>query len=249
MLDFRRFLGMLAGVLVLVVLPANSQAGYVYLNGVPAGGLKNQKFQNCTVVFDAKGNVQITAPGVKIKAVPQPGAPARPPAAPAARPAPVAAPATPPPPMTTTPSRPPPRPAVAPPKPAAPAPPPPKRTGPLTQRYFLIAIPTVTGIAQFDVDVFINKQHVRKVRNRESQVTFELTKYLRWGRNEVQFAATKNMGGKSRKSSSETDLLRLVIGPGIKGGGTVKLSEILADFRAPASKVVNFGATQHIDLK
>lgn len=252
-----RFLAVLLGGVILLGTPARVQAGHVFLNGVPVAGLRNQKFENCKVVFDAQGNIQITAPGVKIKAVPQPGnVTPPPPMAPRMAPGPPRAPVAPrpitPPPvtMTTTPAAPPPRQVAPPPAPPKkPDPPPPIKTGPLTQRYFLIAIASTKGIAQYDVDVYINKKHARKVRNREGQVTYEVTNMLRWGRNEIQFAATKNMAGQSRQSISASDHVRLVIGPGVKGGGTVKLSEIMADFRAPASKTSNFGATQHIDLK
>ena len=248
-----RYFGALFGLAILLAVPTDARAGHVFLNGVPVAGLKNQKFENCEVIFDAKGNIQISAPGVKIKAVPQPGnVTPPPPTAPrpaVPRPSVAARPPVPPPPMTTTPAAPPPqRVAPLPPRAKKPDPPSPPRTGPLTQRYFLVAIASSKGIAQYDVDVYINNKHARKVRNREGQVTYEVTNLLHWGRNEVQFAATKNMGGKSRNSSSSSDHVRLVIGPGVKGGGTVKLSEILADFRASADRTANFGATEHIDL-
>ncbi len=256
-----RVLSLVTAAACLLLSPAAGASGYVFLNGVPVTGMKNQKFEGCTVVFDASGNVQISAPGIKIKAVPQAGAARAPQPPPPAQPtvrAPVApprpaviAPPTPTQPVTMTPSAPPPRPVVKPkPKPAPkPEPPEPVRTGPLTQRYFLVAIPTTKGVAQYDVDVYINKRHAKKVRNRVHQLTFEVTKWLKWGPNEVQFAATKNLDGKQRISSSAADFMRIVIGPGVKGGGTVKLDEILADFRAPASKMGNFGNTQTIKLK
>ncbi len=40
--------------------------GEIFLNGVKAEGLTNQEFKNCTVRFDANGNLHITAPGIKI---------------------------------------------------------------------------------------------------------------------------------------------------------------------------------------
>jgi len=43
-------------------------AAEVYVNGVKADGLTAQEFKNCTVRFDEKGAVHITAPGVKLLA-------------------------------------------------------------------------------------------------------------------------------------------------------------------------------------
>lgn len=39
----------------------------VFINDVEVTGLTNQEFKNCTVNFDEKGNIKISAPGYKIK--------------------------------------------------------------------------------------------------------------------------------------------------------------------------------------
>jgi len=39
----------------------------VFINDVEVTGLTNQEFKNCTVNFDHKGNINISAPGYKIK--------------------------------------------------------------------------------------------------------------------------------------------------------------------------------------
>jgi hypothetical protein len=41
-------------------------AADIYINGVKADGMTSQEFSGCTVKFDDKGVVHITAPGVKI---------------------------------------------------------------------------------------------------------------------------------------------------------------------------------------
>lgn len=41
----------------------------ITINGVDVTGLVDQKFEGCTVAFDSKGNVKITAPGYEIKKV------------------------------------------------------------------------------------------------------------------------------------------------------------------------------------
>jgi len=52
-----------------LLLAGNAAPGAdVYVNGVRADGLTNAEFNGCTVKFDDKGVVHITAPGVKILA-------------------------------------------------------------------------------------------------------------------------------------------------------------------------------------
>lgn len=62
-----KLFGSILAVLVLLECPA--AALEVYLNGVRATGLKNQTLQNCTVTFDAHGNIQIVAKGYAVKKV------------------------------------------------------------------------------------------------------------------------------------------------------------------------------------
>lgn len=67
-----------AAILIGVVLAGSAAAGIglaasggitIRINGVDVTGLSNQKFEGCTVEFDSKGNVQITAPGYEIKKI------------------------------------------------------------------------------------------------------------------------------------------------------------------------------------
>ena len=39
----------------------------VFVNEVEVTGLTNQEFKNCTVQFDAEGNIRVSAPGYKVK--------------------------------------------------------------------------------------------------------------------------------------------------------------------------------------
>ncbi|HOW51296.1 MAG TPA: hypothetical protein PLV42_04540 [bacterium] len=51
----------------LLCVAANAaDAADIYVNGVKADGMTAQEFKDCTVKFDDKGVVHITAPGVKI---------------------------------------------------------------------------------------------------------------------------------------------------------------------------------------
>jgi hypothetical protein len=116
-------------------------------------------------------------------------------------------------------------------------------TSSVNRQIFLVSMFSRQGYAQYDVDIYINGKWIRKVRNTEGQVIQEVTKLMTPGKKVVvNFAATKNLGeGKSRLSTSSSDFLRIVIGVGSAGGGTVNITSTLADFRATADKSGNFG--------
>jgi hypothetical protein len=215
--------------LAIGAVSASAAASGIFLNGVRVNGLKNHKFEGCTVKFDAQGNVHITAKGFKIKAILQS------PATPKAPPPKVFAPPPPRPRPVPTPPRRPPPPRVKPkPKPAKPP-------GPITRKYFMVAMPSTPGKAQYDVDVYINRKWVRKIRNREFQVVVPITKFLERGKNLVHFAATKNYDGRPRQSTSTRDFIRVVIGSGTKGGGTFNITETFIDYKVTAARTDNFG--------
>lgn len=249
-------------------------ANGIFLNGVRVNGLKNQNFEECKVVFDATGNVHITADGFKVHAVPQGGQAAAAPAqAPTPAPAqPQAVPGQqrvvnqPPPPKTVPPMRyyqptkpvptaPPPRMAPAqpvappPPKPAAAAKAPEPTPTHLTRKYYLVAMSSRPGYVQYDVDIYFNGTWVKKIRNRDRQVVVEVTDKLKPGKNAVHFAATKNMDGKPRLSTSSSDFMRVILGSGHRGGGTVSITENFAEFKVSAAKVANFGNQTEVTLK
>lgn len=209
---------------------ANAQGG-IYLNKVRVNGLKNHTFQGCRVQFDAAGNVHITAKGFKIKAIPQTTAPVKLPPT-------VRRTAPPPPPPAPRPAPPPPR-ATPRPKPKPIKPPSRPKYNP-TLTYFLVSQNTRPGSVQYDVNVYINRRWVRKIRNRDSQIVFEIGRYLKPGKNTVHFAANKNYDGKARLSTSASDYIRVIIGTGNKGGGTVAITESLLEFKADASRTTNF---------
>ncbi len=55
---------------LLIAVPARADRG-VFLNGVRADSVRDQTFSNATVRIDSVGNVHITAPGVKVRRIPQ----------------------------------------------------------------------------------------------------------------------------------------------------------------------------------
>jgi len=116
-------------------------------------------------------------------------------------------------------------------------------------KYFLYSKASRAGYAQYDVDIYVNGKWVKKVRNSESQIVMDITSRLRPGKNVIQFAATKNYGGKPRLSTSPSDYVEVFVGIGNRGGGTVNITTTLASFKATASTTANFGQEQTVSVR
>lgn len=210
-----------------VMAPASALAASVYLNGVRIDGVTNQKFEKATVRIDEKGDIHITAAGyaVRMETVPAPTAP---PPAPAA--------VTPPPaPAGQAPAAPAPTPATA---ATAPATPPPAEAseGPprLTRRYWLVTEQSVPGMAEYDIDLYINSKWVRKLRNNEEQIITEVTRHLQPGKNVVLLSPHKVVSGE-RKSYSPRHYFKVIIGEGNVGGDNVMIDNPIIKFQRTAA--------------
>lgn len=116
---------------------------------------------------------------------------------------------------------------------------PPPADGKLTKRYWLVSTQTKRGVVQYDVDVYINGQFVKKVRSADDRTVLEVTKHVKPGVNKVRLVATKNMGDK-RVSSSPNDVLEIVLGEGTVGGGTVAIDKPVVTSRRTAQETKNF---------
>jgi hypothetical protein len=215
----RRLPLLLAAAIAAGAAPAAARPS-VTLNGVNIDGVTGQRFENCTVVIDANGDVHIEAKGYAV----QGAEPARPPApavaataAPAAVP-PAAPPAALPPPAASPP------PAQGRPPPVADA-----RTAPpkLARRYFLATEQSAPDATPYDVAIFINAQWIREVKSSEPQVVMEVTRYLRPGANKVVLAATRRGAGERLADPAAT--LKVVLGAGNVGGGHVMIDEPLVE--------------------
>jgi hypothetical protein len=186
----------------------------VSLNGVNIDGVVDQRFENCTVVIDPKGDVHIEAKGYAVQAAdpapPRAVPPAAPPAAPAAQPA-------------------------APPRPPAADAKPPQQ-GKITRRYFLATEQSTPGGTQYDVAIFINAQWIREIKASDPQVVMEVTKYLKPGPNKVVLAASKRIEGE-RRAYDPAITLKVVIGEGNVGGGHVMIDEPLVEMTRTAAEV------------
>jgi hypothetical protein len=178
------------------------------LNGIAIDGITSQRFENCTVTIDDRGNVHIEAKGYAVREV---GAPTRAITPPALA-------------------------AVGAVTPASTAPPlgPAEASRKLGRRYFLATEHAMPG-TQYDLAIFINAQWIREVKASEPQVVMEVTRYLKPGRNKLVVAATKRVQGE-RLSTSREVALKLVLGEGDAGGEHVMIDQVLVEAKRTAAE-------------
>ncbi len=129
---------------------------------------------------------------------------------------------------------------------AAKAQPAPAAAGPVTKRYFLVSETAGIGLAQYDVDVFVNSTWIKRVSSNDPQAVVEISRWLKKGKNTVHFAATKVMGAE-RKSSSPSHFLKIYIGEGNIGGNNVMIDNALIEYKRDASEVGNFADEKVIE--
>jgi hypothetical protein len=115
---------------------------------------------------------------------------------------------------------------------------PPSRAASATRGYWLVTKQTQRGAVQYDVDVFINDAHVKKVRSVDDPTVIDVSRYVQPGRNRVRIVAVKNIGER-RVSMSPTDSMEILIGEGSVGGGTVTVDKVHLSFKRTAADVQN----------
>jgi hypothetical protein len=87
----------------------------------------------------------------------------------------------------------------------------------------------------YDIDLYINSQWVRKLRNGEEQVITEVTRYLQPGANTVLLMARK-VAADTRRSESPQHVFKVILGEGNEGGGTVMIDNPLIRFQRTAAE-------------
>lgn len=114
----------------------------------------------------------------------------------------------------------------------------PPEDGKLTKRYFLFAPQKAKGLVQYELDIWVNDVHVKKVRSDDDQSIDDVTKVVRAGKNQVRVVATKYLGEK-RVSSSPADVMALVIGEGVAEGARVSIDKTLVSYQRSAAEQQN----------
>lgn len=118
--------------------------------------------------------------------------------------------------------------------PAAPAAAAPEAPARLTQRYFLVTQQAVPGMAEYDIDVYINSKWIRKLRGSEDQVIQDVTRNLQPGKNTILLTAHKTSAGQ-RKSYSPQHTFKVIIGEGNVGGDNVMIDDPIIQFQRTAA--------------
>lgn len=106
----------------------------------------------------------------------------------------------------------------------------------MTKRYWLVTEQSVTGMTEFDIDLYVNAKWIRKLRNADEQLVTELTKYLMPGKNTVLFTAHKVQSGDARKSFSSEHFYRVIVGEGNVGGDNVMIDNPIVKFERTAAE-------------
>ncbi len=112
--------------------------------------------------------------------------------------------------------------------------------GSLGKRYWVLSNQSVRGATDYEIELYLNKKRVRTFFSAEKKVVFEITKFLKPGRNQVSFIATKKIGLEGRKSKSFGDFFRLVIGEGDSKGRNVMITKKLIGYKRTAGEMKNF---------
>lgn len=108
-----------------------------------------------------------------------------------------------------------------------------------TRRYWIVTEKNFPGMTQYDVDVFINSVWVRRIISDEEQVVFEVSKYIKPGRNVIHFTAAKNFGA-TRKSHSPQHYFKIILGEGNVGGDNVMIDNPLVEYKRTAAETQTF---------
>ena len=110
---------------------------------------------------------------------------------------------------------------------------------PVTKHYFLVSEQSVVGMAQYDIDVYVNAKWVKRVGANDQQVLLEISKFLNKGRNVIHFTATKNTK-EPRKSTSDKHFVKVHVGEGNVGGNNVMLESSLVEYVRTAAETQTF---------
>ncbi len=112
-------------------------------------------------------------------------------------------------------------------------------SGPVSKRYFLVSETNAPGMAQYDIDVFVNAVWIKRISHEDPQTVLEIGRHLKKGKNVIHFTATKNVGS-ARRSTSPQHYLKIIIGEGNIGGNNVMIDNALLEYSRNASEMKNY---------
>lgn len=107
--------------------------------------------------------------------------------------------------------------------------------GPVTRRYFLVSETNAPGLVEFDIDVFVNSVWVKRLSHEERQTVTDISRFMRLGKNRVQFTANKVSAG-ARKSTSARHAIKLIVGEGNIAGNNVTIDRPLVEYSRSAAE-------------
>jgi hypothetical protein len=121
------------------------------------------------------------------------------------------------------------------------APEPARPVEPVTRRYFLVSEQPekAVGLAQYDLDVFVNSKFVKRISATDPQVVLEITRNLHKGRNVLHFTATKNVK-EGRKSTTPSHYVKVHVGEGDMGGNNLMIENQLLEYTRTAAETQTF---------
>lgn len=119
-----------------------------------------------------------------------------------------------------------------------PAPPPPQTA--IAKRYWLVTENKSPGMDQYELEVLINNQTVKKIQSKDESIYIEITRYIHAGDNSVYVIAKKNIEGGQRRSTSPYHYSRIILGEGTVNDKTIVIDKQLLDYRRNASELTDF---------
>ena len=106
----------------------------------------------------------------------------------------------------------------------------------LTRRYWLVTEQTVPGMAEYDIDSYVNSKWIRKLRNNEEQVVTDITRHLQPGKNTRCCSSRRRWRRRTPKSNSPRARVPGHHRRGQRGGANVMIDNPLIRFQRNAAE-------------
>jgi len=115
--------------------------------------------------------------------------------------------------------------------------------GKLSKSYFLVSEESRRGATRYEVAVYVNGKRVTTIRSNADPAAIDITRFVKPGKNEVRFFATKKKSAKPRKKSSPAAYLEIQVGEGRARADTVTLTKTLLQYKRSASESSTYDHT------